>query len=161
MYRYNEGPKGPGGTGAGSPPTPFGRRRPTGSLARAARGHPSPASRELPSAEGSRGLQPLLLVCHPPLPPLWGTFSRSLNRRLWHCRAKSLFRSPLPFVLAFGQVTTGLRWRAFGGPAYSFQSTLPFSEFQRFKGKAAEGLHATHSPPAQVHGRTTTDRPCE
>ncbi len=35
------------------------------------------------------------------------TFSRSLNRRLWHCRAKSLFRSPLPFANAFGVVPTG------------------------------------------------------
>ncbi len=35
------------------------------------------------------------------------TFSRSLNRRLWHYRAKSLFRSPLPFANAFGVVPTG------------------------------------------------------
>ena len=36
------------------------------------------------------------------------TFSRSLNRRLWHCRAKSSFRSPLPFALPLsGQVPTG------------------------------------------------------
>ncbi len=35
------------------------------------------------------------------------SFSRSLNRRLWHCRAKSSFRSPLPFANAFGVVPTG------------------------------------------------------
>ena len=35
------------------------------------------------------------------------TFSRSLNRRLWHYRAKSSFRFPLPFANAFGVVPTG------------------------------------------------------
>ena len=52
---------------------------------------------------------PKLLAARAPHPSSLrdATFSRSLNRRLWHCRAKSSFRSPLPFTHAFGVVPTG------------------------------------------------------